>query len=164
MEALAPIVLIGIFGLLLVARLLTLKKLPPGYLATALVCISLFCLGAYLDEDLRLLKLYPMLVNAGAALYGMYTLFYPPSAIERLTRMLGTPVEGPAVAYTRVLTLVWVVFFVGNGIMAAYTALAASTAIWTIYNGLISYLLIGLLFAVEYPVRIYYRKLHGHDI
>jgi uncharacterized membrane protein len=38
--------------------------------------------------------------------------------------------------------------------MALYTALFTSMATWTLYNGLIAYLLMGLLFAGEYLVRL----------
>ena len=85
---------------------------------------------------------------------------HPPSAIERISRLQGMQVEGPAVRYTRGLTMVWVMFFVLNGIAAAYTAVAATTGIWMWYNGLVSYLLIGTLIVAEYPVRVLYRKRH----
>ena len=32
------------------------------------------------------------------------------------------------------------------------------TQIWTLYNGVISYILMGLLFTLEYIARIYLRK------
>jgi uncharacterized membrane protein len=70
-------------------------------------------------------------------------------------------VEGPAISYTRRLTMVWIVFFIINALIAAYTAMATSAATWALYNGLISYMLIGLLLIVEYPVRLAYRKRHA---
>jgi uncharacterized membrane protein len=44
-------------------------------------------------------------------------------------------------------------FFVINGTIAAALTLWAPLAWWTLYNGLIAYLLMGLLFAGEWLVR-----------
>jgi uncharacterized membrane protein len=38
--------------------------------------------------------------------------------------------------------------------MAAATAIWCSFSVWSLYNGLIAYILIGLLMAIEYRVRI----------
>jgi uncharacterized membrane protein len=48
---------------------------------------------------------------------------------------------------------VWCGFFILNGCMAAWTAFAASRETWALYNGLISYLLMGVLFAGEWVFR-----------
>ena len=46
-----------------------------------------------------------------------------------------------------------VFFFAGNGSLAAGLAVYASLGIWTIYNGVIAYLLMGTLFASEFLYR-----------
>ncbi len=51
------------------------------------------------------------------------------------------------------MTLVWSIFFVVNGSVAAATALWASDEIWVLYNGFIAYLLIGTLAAGEWLLR-----------
>ena len=58
-----------------------------------------------------------------------------------------------AISYTRRVTQVWCVFFTVNGAIALYTALYASSALWSLYNGFLAYIFIGLLFAGEYCVR-----------
>ena len=40
-----------------------------------------------------------------------------------------------------------------NGSVAVYTAFFASDRVWSIYNGGISYVLMGILFSVEYLIR-----------
>jgi uncharacterized membrane protein len=50
------------------------------------------------------------------------------------------------------------VFFAVNGSVALATALWASTALWTLYNGLVAYLLMGALMGGEWLVR---RRLQG---
>jgi len=57
------------------------------------------------------------------------------------------------VAYTRKVTIMWCAFFVANGLAALATALWASNEVWLLYNGLVSYLLMGALFAGEWLVR-----------
>jgi len=58
-----------------------------------------------------------------------------------------------AIPYTRKVTIIWCGFFMLNGVLALLTTLYASDRIWALYNGLISYCLMGLLFAGEWLVR-----------
>jgi len=160
LESVHPGVLIAALGALLCMRLWLVSDIGGGYLAAGIGAAVAFCLVAYLDTQMRVLKLYPVVINALAGGFCLYSLYHPPSAIERLSRILGIPVDGPAIPYTRRLTKVWAVFFAVSGSIAAYTALAASTGAWALYNGAISYVLIGLLIAVEYPVRLRYRRHH----
>jgi uncharacterized membrane protein len=51
------------------------------------------------------------------------------------------------------VTFAWCAFFIGNGAIALYTAMFASFASWTLYNGLIAYLLIGAMFGGELLTR-----------
>jgi uncharacterized membrane protein len=99
------------------------------------------------------LKLYPVIVNAMLLGVFAYSLFVPPSAIERIARMREPQLPQQAIAYTRRVTQVWCGFFAVNGAIALYTALYSSSAHWSLYNGFIAYILIGLLFAGEYCVR-----------
>ncbi len=152
--------LIGVFALLIGLRLVFAPGLSKKVIALGAVGLLLFCSAAVMDPELTILKLYPVALNMGAAVFAGYTIIHPPSAIERLSHHMGVDVEGPAVPYTKWLTAVWLMFFVVNGVAAAYTALAASTGVWMWYNGFVSYLLIGLLIVGEYPVRLLYRRRH----
>ncbi|CAN7146097.1 hypothetical protein [Rhizobacter sp. LjRoot28] len=99
------------------------------------------------------LKLYPVLVNAVFLIVFAVSLSHPPSAIERLARLAEPDLPASGVAYTRRVTQVWCGFFVFNGAVALWSALWASNEVWALYNGLVSYLLMGLLFAGEWLVR-----------
>lgn len=99
------------------------------------------------------LKLYPVIVNAVLLGLFAYSLIYPPTAIERFARMREPHLPAPAIGYTRRVTQVWCVFFILNGAIALYTALYASSALWSFYNGFLAYIFVGLLFAGEYCVR-----------
>jgi uncharacterized membrane protein len=99
------------------------------------------------------LKLYPVLVNALLLAAFAASLVHGPSMIERIARLRDPELAPEGVAYTRRVTQVWCVFFLFNGAAALGTTLWADTEVWTIYNGLVAYLLMGLLFGVEFLVR-----------
>ena len=56
-------------------------------------------------------------------------------------------------AYCRKVTVVWIVFFITNGSVAAWTIFSGSDSEWAIYNGGVSYILMGILFMGEYIIR-----------
>jgi uncharacterized membrane protein len=103
-------------------------------------------------------RLYPVLINAGLLVLFGLSLVYPPPIAERLARLSEPDLPAAAVGYTRRVTQVWCVFFAVNGSVALYTALAASLAVWSLYNGVVAYLLIGLLFGVELFIRSRVRR------
>jgi uncharacterized membrane protein len=109
------------------------------------------------------LKLYPVLVNGVLLVVFATSLAYPPSVIERLARLREPDLPPSGVLYTRRVTQVWCGFFVLNGGLALCTALWASDAVWALYNGLVAYVLMGLLFAGEWLVRrqVRARQTHG---
>lgn len=108
---------------------------------------------ALISNSVVLLQYYPVCMNVL-----MFTLFFtsllrPPSIIERIARLKTPDLPEAGIAYTRKVTMVWCGFFVINGSMALYTVLGTGMGFWALYNGLISYSLMGLLFAGEYLVR-----------
>lgn len=114
--------------------------------------LALAAIG-FAGNSLLPLKLYPVLVNAVFLTLFAVSLARPPSAIERLARLTEPDLPPQAVAYTRRVTQVWCGFFIVNGGIALATTLWASNAVWALYNGLISYGLMGTLFAGEWLVR-----------
>ena len=139
---------------LLILRLATLKKLHtfnglqwPVFAGVLLVSL------AWLMESRSTLKLYPALINLVLLAWFVQTLFVGPPAIERFARLQDPDLDEFGVRYTRTVTKVWCVFFVFNATMALYTALSLSEQLWMLYNGFIAYVLMGLLFAVEWIVR-----------
>lgn len=109
------------------------------------------------------LKLYPVLVSVTLLCVFSISLVYPPTVIERLARLQEPELPPAGVAYTRRVTQVWCGFFIVNGSIALLTALWASDAAWALYNGMISYLMMGVLFAGEWLVRrrVKARAAHG---
>jgi uncharacterized membrane protein len=107
------------------------------------------------------LRIYPLLVNLSMLFIFAHSFFYPPTVIERLAKISepGLPAEG--VIYTRRVTLVWIGFFIFNGTASLVTAFWASMEVWTLYNGLISYLLMGSLLGGERLIRDRVRGKHA---
>ncbi|MDR2631405.1 MAG: AMP-binding protein [Spirochaetaceae bacterium] len=65
----------------------------------------------------------------------------------------GSLAEKRVEAYCRKVTRVWCLFFIINGGIAAFTVFFASDTLWSLYNGGISYIFIGILFGGELMVR-----------
>jgi uncharacterized membrane protein/peptidoglycan/xylan/chitin deacetylase (PgdA/CDA1 family) len=112
---------------------------------------ALLVLAAILD-DARFLLAYPSLVNLvflaqfGLSLRGT-------SMVECFARFQVGDLSAPEIRYCRGVTLTWCAFFAVNGGVATALALAAPRAIWAAYTGVLSYVLMGLLFASEYVIR-----------
>ncbi|MBK9656613.1 MAG: hypothetical protein IPO66_14590 [Rhodanobacteraceae bacterium] len=128
--------------------------------ATAVLALLLALVSGWLNAPLPV-KLYPVAVNALMLLLFGLSLRHPPSLVERIARIQEPDLPPHAVTYTQRVTQVWCGFFVINGGIALWTALYASAATWALYNGLIAYLLMGALFAVEWLVRQRVRARHA---
>ena len=138
--------------MLLVGRLAT--GVAENKWSRPLLLIGLFYCGfaAWSNEPLAL-RFYPVLVNAVMFLIFSTSLFSPPSLIERLARLQHPRLPAEGIVYTRRVTQIWCVFFIMNGMIALTTALWTSFEIWSLYNGLIAYLLMGALLGGEYVIR-----------
>jgi uncharacterized membrane protein len=104
------------------------------------------------------LRFYPALVNGVMLVIFSWSLLSPPSLIERLARLQHPDLPPEGVCYTRRVTQVWCGFFIVNGVIALATALWSSFEVWSLYNGLIAYLLMAILLGGEYVIRIKTQK------
>jgi uncharacterized membrane protein len=139
---------------LLLAGLLRLSKVQAGVAARCWLAGTMMLVFLAVSANAMYpLKLYPVLVNGILLGLFSYSLVAPPSAVERIARMREPNLPAQAIGYTRHVTQVWCVFFLVNGAIAFYTALYASSAHWSLYNGLLAYIFMGLLFAGEYCIR-----------
>ena len=101
-----------------------------------------------LDAHLAAL-IYPVMISLSvAAIFGL-SLLFPPSLVERIARRREPDLNQQGVRYTKRVTQIWFVFLLSNASISAGTAIWGTVAEWTLWNGLISYLLMGLLFAGE---------------
>lgn len=131
----------------------TARQLLPAVVVA--MCCAL--VSAILNHE-GALRLVPVAINATLLIAFALTLHTPPSMIERFARTVEPEMSTDGIAYTRKVTMVWCGFFIVNGAIALYTALFTSLAVWTLYNGLLAYGLMGLLFGIEYLVRLRVKK------
>jgi uncharacterized membrane protein len=143
--------LAGLF-LLLVASLRALASREPVWWLAASGALVLVIATFVLNDGLPL-KLYPVLVNVAMLLVFAASLWKPPTVIERLARLRHPDLPPEGVRWVANVTRAWCVFFVANGGIALWTALAASDATWALYNGAIAYVLIGAMLAGEWLLR-----------
>jgi uncharacterized membrane protein len=111
-------------------------------------CLALALVGS--AEDLRW---YPVIISGVMLMIFGSSLLRGQPVIERIARLRHPDLPPAAVRYTRRVTQVWTGFFLCNGLAAAALALWAPWSWWTVYNGGISYVLMGLLFAGEWLLR-----------
>lgn len=109
------------------------------------------------------LKLYPVAVCATLLFFFATSLISPPPIVFRFATMqdksiLKSPYKSRVENYCKKVTIVWCAFFVINIAVAIYTAFFCSEKIWSIYNGGISYLMMGMIFAIEFFVRMRVNK------
>ncbi|MBB5205760.1 putative membrane protein [Inhella inkyongensis] len=132
------------------ARYLTARS--QAALGMALAGLVLAALTAWSNQLLPL-KLYPVAMNAALLLVFAGSLFKGPPVVERIARLREPELDARGQHYTRRVTQVWCLFFIGNGSLALVTALWADERTWALYNGLIAYVLMATLMGGEWLVR-----------
>jgi uncharacterized membrane protein len=163
-------------GLMLVLLLLgpaLVRGRWPAWLALAAAIAGLVWLQR---QSLGVLPLYapPVLFNLFLAwLFGHTLLGDRRPLIERIARVMGAhpePLDPAIIAYTRRLTLGWTVLFllvaatsfvlallaVPDGLLAAFGVAPpwpVPQSVWSLFANVISYLLVGALFVVEFAWR-----------
>lgn len=150
-EQLSPQWIALALGALWLARALTRPASPGGRWLTAMVLG--FCLLLGLSGISALMLWYPVLISLTMLTLFGASLRSGMPVIERLARLREPELPPAAIAYTRRVTEVWTGFFVFNLLITAALALWAPLPWWTLYTGVISYLLMGVLFAGEWLVR-----------
>jgi uncharacterized membrane protein len=149
-------------GLLLLALLLPGLLRLAGKKREALkdalplpLALAALMLLAIAFDDVRLVLAYPALANGLMLALFAASLASGLPMVERFARLQVDDLSSAEIAHCRSVTIVWCAFFAANGLAAAALALFASRAVWALYTGFASYVLMGLLFASEYAVRKY---------
>ena len=151
----------SVLALILVT--LTLLKIYTSKNKTAIPLVKIVGINAILLLSFNvfvnsaiLLKLYPVIINLSFFSVFIYSIFKPPTVITLIASAQEKITEN-AVIYTKKVTLFWCGFFILNGIIALWTVFQ-SDEYWAVYNGVISYILMGILFACEWLVRRNFKK------
>lgn len=149
-----PALIGGLFISVLLARHWLVKDTKASFGHMKVVTLSGLCLLVFasLANSEMALKFYPVVISSCFLGIFAYSLYNPPSVVEVIASKFETLNEH-ARHYTRTVTKVWCVFFVINGLIATATVFHPDPTVWLTYNGLISYLLMGLIMAIEFIIR-----------
>ncbi|WP_394389959.1 hypothetical protein [Shewanella woodyi] len=142
---------------LLILRLIVQKQQVKSMILPVAVGIGLTAASAIAKRHDWLLY-YPVVINLSMLALFAYSLKIGPSMVERLARLKEPELPDEATPYLKKVTLIWCGLFVFNGSVALYTACYTSLETWTLYNGLIAYLLIGSLLGGEWLYRTIWLK------
>ncbi|AYA65534.1 hypothetical protein [Alteromonas sp. RKMC-009] len=150
----AVLLLVSIFRLVVAGR----SRKTSDWLMTAV--IALYCAGVIFLNSEILLKCYPVIMSAGMGLLFLISLLDEHTLIERFARAGGHNPPAQAKGYLRALSLAWGLLLLLNAAVAAWTAWFSSLAVWTLYNGLLSYLIFAVFVVAELLFRRHYKKKH----
>ncbi len=128
------------------------KTKPLIFFIITLCVVFLFYVKRFV-----LLKFYPPICNFTAFMIFFTSLFAKETIIQKFARACGDKLEKPAWNYTKNVTYIWCIFTFANFLISVWT-IFLSDKIWILYNGFISYFLVGTLFGAEYIVRTILRK------
>ncbi|ELR8777215.1 hypothetical protein QMJ61_004395 [Escherichia coli] len=148
--------LLPLMALLLLLRLRqTRRQAGPLQVITKIVAVVgiALCVASFMLKTHQLLLFYPVVVNAVMLAVFGGSLWSAMPIVERLARLQEPDLPEKGVRYTRYVTEIWCGFFIINGGIALFTALYADMSLWTAWNGIIAYLLIGFLTAGEWLIR-----------
>jgi uncharacterized membrane protein len=99
------------------------------------------------------LKAYPVLMSLGFAAAFGYSLVWPPTIIEQIARRTHPHLPLEVNSYLRKVTIAWVLFFLVNAAISTATAASGNLKMWTLYNGFLAYLGMGVMFGAEFLIR-----------
>lgn len=154
LRAALPLAVLPALILFVAARfVLARREGMPRALADASWLAGAGALAVALLSPATGLKAYPVFLSLIVATLFGYSLLRPPTIIERIARLIDPHLPSAALPYLRRLTMVWIGFLLANAAISAATALSGNLPLWTLYNGVISYCLMGALFAGELVVR-----------
>ncbi|WP_289117201.1 hypothetical protein [uncultured Idiomarina sp.] len=126
-------------------------KNPRSWVSAAVLIVV--TITFLVTDQITSVLLYPVWMNAAMLTVFLLSLWFKPAVVTRLARLMEGELSEQAVAYTEKVTWVWVGFFLVNGAISLVTVLYGDMDLWTLYNGFIAYVLMGLLLAIEWGVR-----------
>lgn len=150
-----------------VALLLLLLMAPAAYLRLRkskrenlrglalipIVTVLAFASAAVLDSA-NCMLLVPVAINTVLLIaFGSTLRHATMPMIERFARLQEPELTPAQQAWCRLWTRIWCLFFVLNGCTAGALALWAPLSWWALYNGLLAYGLMGMLFTTEWLLR-----------
>ncbi len=130
-----------------------------GLAMVPVVTVTILGLATALNS-LGLILIVPVAINAVFLIaFGSTLRAGSMPMVERFARLQEETLNEDQQSWCRMWTQIWCAFFVVNGSIAAGLGLFAPVSWWALYNGLLSYIGSGVLFATEWIIR---RRKFGH--
>lgn len=117
---------------------------------------SVFLVVLFYFKRFIVIKFYPPIMNFVIFLLFFCSIFSKETIIQKIALAIDGELSLDVRNYTRKLTYIWSFFLFCNFIVSLIT-IFLSDKIWIVYNGFISYFLVGLLFIMEYVYRTFLR-------
>ena len=121
------------------------------------IAITLSVIALFHYTQLFFVKFYPVCANLTVFLVFFCSLFSKETVIQKFAKMVDGELSECALKYTRNLTYIWCGLTFFNCVVSFITVFL-SEEIWALFNGIVSYILIGTLFFVEYIIRAILKK------
>lgn len=129
-----------------------LKKLKAIIPVLGTVCVVLL----FHFSKIYALKFYPVIVNSFIFCVFFSSVFCEETIIQKIAKKMDGELTDFSRNYTRKLTYVWCIFLFVN-LSISFATVFMSPKVWELYNACISYIALGIMFGVEYIVRIILR-------
>lgn len=146
-----------LLSVLLAMRVGVLSREERLVLLPVLIVFIGYSIATVVLNSASMLLFYPAMVNFSLFITFANSLRQEESLLLRIVRARGSMISDYTPGYLHRLTAVWTGFFVLNGLVSIWTS-TLSMAAWTLYNGLLSYGLIGVLIGGELLFRYFYKK------
>jgi len=121
---------------------------------------TFFVIAVFFFTKIQAVKFYPVLMNFIFFCVFFSSIFAKETVIQKIARFTDGKLDEPVFTYTKNLTYVWIVFLFIN-FLISLRSLFMSDEFWALYNGCISYILVGIMFGSELIVRYFFKKRHG---
>lgn len=129
-----------------------LKKLKAIIPVLGTVCVVLL----FHFSKIYALKFYPVIVNSFIFCVFFSSVFCEETIIQKIAKKMDGELTDFSRNYTRKLTYIWCIFLFVN-LSISFATVFMSPKVWELYNACISYIALGVMFGVEYIVRIILR-------
>lgn len=124
--------------------------------ATAFLIASFFAINV-MSNQAFLSYLYPVFVSLMMLVLFANSL-KGEAFITKIARIKEPNMPSHIELYTRNLTKIWIAFFIFNTLVCTILALFEDKSYWVFYTGVFSYVLMGVIFGVEFVVRKFHKK------
>jgi uncharacterized membrane protein len=129
-----------------------------GWQTVSLAVLVTYSVVTAVLNSKAMLLFYPVIASISIACVFFVSLNDTQPLLEKFAERMGEVINKHAQHYLYWLTFAWGILLVINGIIAAYTAFYLTLKQWALYNGFISYILLGSFFLIELIFRYFYKK------